>query len=220
VEPETERIRVLVADDEERFRRVVFALLADEPDIEVVGHASNGEEAVAIAQDLVPDLVLLDVRMPTMDGIDAAAAIHRSLPTTKIVMLTASEDEDDVFEALKAGAGGYLLKEGLVNDLAGAVRVVAQDLGLLLSPSIAGKVLGEFKDTPKRSSGPVLTERELEVLRLVSRGLPNHEIAEQLCLSAHTVKRHVANILAKLHQRSRLDAVMYALRSGVLTDAS
>jgi DNA-binding NarL/FixJ family response regulator len=220
VEPETERIRVLVADDEERFRRVVFALLADEPDIEVVGHASNGEEAVAIAQDLVPDLVLLDVRMPTMDGIDAAAAIHRSLPTTKIVMLTASEDEDDVFEALKAGAGGYLLKEGLVNDLAGAVRVVAQDLGLLLSPSIAGKVLGEFKDTPKRSSGPVLTERELEVLRLVSRGLPNHEIAEQLCLSAHTVKRHVANILAKLHQRSRLDAVLYALRSGVLTDAS
>jgi DNA-binding NarL/FixJ family response regulator len=158
--------------------------------------------------------------MPTMDGIDAAAAIHRSLPTTKIVMLTASEDEDDVFEALKAGAGGYLLKEGLVNDLAGAVRVVAQDLGLLLSPSIAGKVLGEFKDTPKRSSGPVLTERELEVLRLVSRGLPNHEIAEQLCLSAHTVKRHVANILAKLHQRSRLDAVLYALRSGVLTDAS
>jgi DNA-binding NarL/FixJ family response regulator len=220
VEPETERIRVLVADDEERFRRVVFALLADEPDIEVVGHASNGEEAVAVAQELVPDLVLLDVRMPTMDGIDAATVIHRSLPTTKIVMLTASEDEDDVFEALKAGASGYLLKEGLVNDLAGAVRVVAQDLGLLLSPSIASKVLVEFKDTPKRSTGPVLTERELEVLRLVSRGLPNHEIADELCLSAHTVKRHVANILAKLHQRSRLDAVMYALRSGVLTDAS
>jgi len=221
VEPEVEKIRVLIADDEERFRRVVFALLADEPDIEVVGHACNGVEAVAVAQELVPDLILLDVRMPEMDGIEAATAIHRTLPTTKIVMLTASEDEDDVFEALKAGAGGYILKEGLVTDLAGAVRVVAQDLGLLLSPSIASKVLVEFRDVPRRPVGPNLTERELEVLRLVSRGYANQQIAEELCLSGHTVKRHVANILAKLHQRSRLDAVMYAIRSGVLAaDAS
>jgi DNA-binding NarL/FixJ family response regulator len=151
VEPEIERIRVLVADDEERFRRVVFALLQDEPDIEVVGHASDGAEAVAIAQDLVPDLVLLDVRMPGMHGIEAATVIRRLLPTTKVVMLTASEEEDDVFEALKAGAGGYILKEGLVTDLAQAVRVVAQDLGLLLSPSIASKVLVEFKDPPRRA---------------------------------------------------------------------
>ena len=117
---------------------------------------------------------------------------------------------------MKAGAGGYILKEGLVNDLAQAVRVVAQDLGLLLSPSIASKLLVEFRETPRRQSGPTLTDRELEVLRLVSRGYANHEIAEQLHLSGHTVKRHVANILAKLHQRSRLDAVMYAIRSGVL----
>jgi DNA-binding NarL/FixJ family response regulator len=221
VEPEIEKIRVLVADDEERFRRVVFALLAEEPDIEVVGHAGTGAEAVRVAQELVPDLVLLDVYMPGMDGIEAANAITRLLPTTKIVMLTSSEDEDDVFEALKAGAGGYLLKEGLVSDLAGAVRVVAQDLGLLLSPTIASKVLVEFRDVPRRPVGPGLTDRELEVLRLVSRGYANHEIAEELCLSSHTVKRHVANILAKLHQRSRLDAVMYAIRSGVLAaDAS
>jgi DNA-binding NarL/FixJ family response regulator len=217
VEPEVEMIRVLVADDEERFRRVVFALLQDEPDIEVVGHASDGAEAVAVAQELVPDLVLLDVRMPGMHGIEAATAIRRLLPTTKVIMLTASAEEDDVFEALKAGAGGYILKEGLVNDLAQAVRVVAQDLGLLLSPSIASKVLTEFKEAPRRAStGPGLTERELQVLRLVSQGFANHEIAEQLHLSGHTVKRHVANILAKLHQRSRLDAVMFALRSGVL----
>jgi two-component system NarL family response regulator len=221
VEPEVDTIRVLVADDEERFRRVVFALLADEPDIDVVGHASTGTEAVSAAQELVPDLVLLDVRMPTMDGIAAANLIHRLLPITKIVMLTASEEEDDVFEALKAGAGGYLLKEGLVNDLAGAIRVVAQDLGLLLSPSIASKLLVEFREVPRRPIGPNLTERELEVLRLVSRGFNNQEIADELCLSGHTVKRHVANILAKLHQRSRLDAVMYAIRSGVLAaDAS
>ncbi|HEX6597015.1 MAG TPA: response regulator transcription factor [Acidimicrobiales bacterium] len=217
MEPEVEMIRVLVADDEERFRRVVFALLQDEPDIEVVGHASDGAEAVAVAQELAPDLVLLDVRMPGMHGIQAATAIRRLLPTTKVIMLTASAEEDDVFEALKAGAGGYILKEGLVNDLAQAVRVVAQDLGLLLSPSIASKVLTEFKEAPRRASaGPGLTERELQVLRLVSQGFANHEIAEQLHLSGHTVKRHVANILAKLHQRSRLDAVMFALRSGVL----
>ena len=221
MEPEVDRIRVLVADDEERFRRVVFALLSDEPDIDVVGHASDGAEAIAVAQELVPDLVLLDVRMPNMDGIEAANVIHRLLPTSKIVMLTASEEEDDVFEALKAGAGGYLLKEGLVTDLAAAVRVVAQDLGLLLSPSIASKLLVEFRDVPRRQVGPSLTERELEVLRLVSRGYNNQQIADELCLSGHTVKRHVANILAKLHQRSRLDAVMYAIRSGVLAaDAS
>jgi DNA-binding NarL/FixJ family response regulator len=208
VEPEIERIRVLVADDEERFRRVVFALLQDEPDIEVVGHASDGAEAVAIAQDLVPDLVLLDVRMPGMHGIEAATVIRRLLPTTKVVMLTASEEEDDVFEALKAGAGGYILKEGLVTDLAQAVRVVAQDLGLLLSPSIASKVLVEFKDPPRRPAGPAAPGGPA--------GFANHEIADQLHLSGHTVKRHVANILAKLHQRSRLDAVMYAIRSGVL----
>jgi DNA-binding NarL/FixJ family response regulator len=221
VEPEIDKIRVLVADDEERFRRVVFGLLAEEPDIEVVGHAGTGDEAVRVAQELVPDLVLLDVYMPGMDGIEAANAITRLLPTTKVVMLTSSEDENDVFEALKAGAGGYILKDGLVTDLAGAVRVVAQDLGLLLSPTIASKVLVEFRDVPRRPVGPNLTERELEVLRLVSRGYANQEIAEELCLSSHTVKRHVANILAKLHQRSRLDAVMYAIRSGVLAaDAS
>lgn len=221
VEAEADRIRVLVADDEERFRRVVFALLLDEPDIEVVGHACDGDEAVALAQELVPDLVLLDVRMPGMHGIQAATEIHRLLPTTKIIMLTSSDEEDDVFQALKAGAGGYLLKEGLINDLAGAVRVVAQDLGLLLSPTIAAKMLNEFRDTSRRAAAePGLTDRELEVLKLVSRGLPNHQIAEELCLSGHTVKRHVANILAKLHQRSRLDAVMYALRSGVLASES
>ncbi len=216
VEPESDEIRVLVVDDEERFRRIVYALLEQEPDIEVVGHASTGKEAVAVAQDLLPDLVLLDVRLPEMSGIEAAGDIRRLLPTTKIVMLTASDEEDDVFEALKVGAGGYLLKEALGPDLAEAVRVVARDLGLLLSPVIAGKLLVEFKDTPRRSAAPVLTDRELEVLRLVSQGFANHEIASELHLSSHTVKRHVANILAKLHQRTRLDAVMYAIRSGVL----
>ena len=216
VEPEDTRVTVLIADDEERFRRVVAALLSDEDGIELVGEVADGREAVARAQELVPDLVLLDVRMPGVDGIEAANVIHRLLPTTKIVMLTASDEEDDVYEALKAGASGYLLKEDLMNDLAGAVRVVGQGLGLLLAPSIAAKLLNEFREPPRAGAGG-LTERELEVLRLVSLGYANQQIAEELHLSSHTVKRHVANILAKLHQRSRMDAVLHAIRTGVLT---
>lgn len=211
-----EQIRVLVADDEERFRRVAFAALDDDEGIEVVGHAAGGEEAVRHAADLAPDLVLLDVRMPDMTGIEAAAEIHRTLPTTKIVMLTSSDEEDDVFNALKAGADGYLLKDRLV-DVADAVRAVARDLGLLLSPSIATKLLNDFRGPSRRAeAGTALTDRELEVLRMVSRGCSNQQIADELVLSLHTVKRHVANIMAKLHQRSRLDAVMHAIRSGVL----
>jgi DNA-binding NarL/FixJ family response regulator len=216
VEPEEQCIGVLIADDEERLRRVVIALLAGEDGIEVLGEARDGEEALAQAQAMVPDLVLLDVRMPVMDGIEAARTIHRLLPTTKVVMLTASDEEEDVYEALKAGASGYLLKETLLDDLPGAVRVVAQGLGLLLSPAIASKLVTEFKEPSRPSSAANLTSRELEVLRLVSQGRANAEIAEELCLSSHTVKRHVANILAKLHQRSRLDAVMHAIRDGVL----
>jgi DNA-binding NarL/FixJ family response regulator len=220
VDPDDTRVSVLIADDEERFRRVVAALLSGEDGIAVVGQVADGREAVAKAQELVPDLILLDVRMPGVDGIEAANLIHRLLPTTKIVMLTASDEEDDVYEALKAGASGYLLKEDLMNDLAGAVRVVARGLGLLLAPSIATKLLNEFRDPPRTGGGGGLTDRELEVLRLVSLGYANQQIAEQLHLSTHTVKRHVANILAKLHQRSRMDAVLHAIRTGVLTEAS
>lgn len=220
VDSDDSRVRVLIADDEERFRRVVCALLSGEDGIEVVGEASDGREAVAKAQELVPDLVLLDVRMPVADGIEAANVLHRLLPTTKIVMLTASDEEDDVYEALKAGASGYLLKEDLMNDLAGGVRVVAQGLGLLLAPSIATKLLTEFREPPRAGGSGGLTERELEVLRLVSLGYENQEIAQELHLSSHTVKRHVANILAKLHQRSRMDAVLHAIRTGVLSEVS
>lgn len=218
--PVDQSISVLIADDEERLRRVVTALLAAEDDIDVVGEAGDGRTAVAQAQALMPDLVLLDIRMPDSSGIEAARALNRLLPTTKVVMLTSSDEEEDVYEALKAGASGYLLKETLLDDLANAVRVVAQGLGLLLSPSIASKLVTEFKDGSRSDGNGSLTGRELEVLRLVSLGRANHEIAQELHLSSHTVKRHVANILAKLHQRSRLDAVMHAIRSGVLTEAS
>jgi two-component system NarL family response regulator len=209
-------ITVVLADDEPRFRRVVTAVLDGEPDIEVVGQVSDGSAAVAMAEEILPDLVLLDVRMPGIGGVEAANQIRRVVPTTKVVMLTSSDEEDDVYAALKAGAGGYLLKDGLVSELADGVRVVAHELGMLLSPAVASRLLAEFKDGPKQPSEPSLTDRELEVLKLVSRGSGNQEIADELSLSGHTVKRHVANIMATLHQRNRLEAVMYALRTGLL----
>jgi DNA-binding NarL/FixJ family response regulator len=220
LQPEDHKITVAIADDESRVRRVVAALLAEEADIEVVGEAEDGRQALEVVQERVPDLVLLDIRMPVVDGLEAARRIHHEVPNTKVVMLTASDDDNDVFEALKAGASGYLVKDRLLDDLPGAVRVVARGLGLLLSPVIAGKLISEFRHggRPANTSAS-LTDRELEVLRLVSLGYANHEIADALCLSSHTVKRHVANILAKLHQRSRLDAVMHAIREGVLSEA-
>ncbi len=214
--PNEERIGVLVADDDMRFRRVVAATLADRDDIAVVGEAGDGYAAVAAAIELAPDVVLLDVSMPGGGGIEAARAIHKHVPTTKIVMLTASDTDEDVYGALKAGASGYVLKEGYIGDLAGVIRAMAQNAGVLLSPSVAAKVLDEFRLEHPPHPATSLSDRELEVLRLVANGSTNDEIAQTLCLSSHTVKRHVANILAKLHERTRADAVMRAMQQGFL----
>jgi two-component system NarL family response regulator len=216
LEPKEERIGVLVADDDMRFRRVVGALLADRTDMVVVGEAADGHQAVTSAIDLVPDVVLLDIAMPGGGGIEAARAIHKHVPSTKIVMLTASDVDEDVYCALQAGASGYVLKEGFIGDLAGIIRAMAEGVGVLLSPSVASKVLNDFGHDRPRHHSPALTGRELDVLRLVADGCTNDEIAPQLCLSTHTVKRHVANILAKLHERTRADAVIHAMQQGVL----
>jgi len=232
--PESQRITVLVVDDDGRFRRIVRAVLAEEDDIEVVGQAGDGMEGLALAQELVPDVVLLDIHMPVSDdsgyrgagrggtgpgGIEAARAISRQVPTTRVIMLTASDDEDDVYEALRAGASGYVVKDELLGDLAGVVRTMAHKLGMLLSPSIAAKVLTQLRDAPSRTTSPGLSERELEVLHLVSLGRTNDQIADELFLSSHTVKRHVANIMAKLHERTRADAVRHAVRNGYLAQS-
>jgi len=229
---ENEQITVLVVDDDGEFRGIVGAVLADEKDIEIVGQAGDGREAVALAQELVPDVVLLDIHMPLSEGpdsgeargastsrggIEAVAQISRQVPTTKVVMLTASDEEDDVYEALRAGAGGYVMKDDFLRDLAGVIRTMADDLGLLLSPTVATKVLAQFKQAPQRSTEPGLSDREVEVLGWVALGKTNDQIAELLFLSSHTVKRHVANILAKLHQGSRADAVTQAVRRGYLS---
>ena len=219
--PSGEVVRVLIADDQALFRRGLFVVLGTEDDIEVVAEAENGEEAVARAEELAPDVVLMDVRMPKVSGIEAAKRISAILPTTRILMLTVSDEEDDLYEAIKSGANGYLLKEISVEEVAEAIRAVVQGQSLI-SPSMASKLLNEFNSLARRAERqeqlptPVLTTRELEVLKLVAKGMSNKEVAEQLFISENTVKNHVRNILEKLHLHSRMEAVMYAVRQRLL----
>ncbi|HEV8056267.1 MAG TPA: response regulator transcription factor [Nocardioidaceae bacterium] len=219
-DPRSDAIRVIVVDDQELFRRGLTMLLAVEDDIEVVGEASDGVAATELAVGSVPDVVLLDVRMPKGSGIDACSSIKSAVPSTKILMLTVSDEEADLYEAVKNGASGYLLKDASIDEVAQAVRVVA-DGQSLISPSMATKLLEEFKQisSPGRRNDlmvPRLTDRELEVLRLVARGLNNRDIAKKLFISENTVKNHVRNILDKLQLHSRMEAVMYALREKLL----
>ncbi len=220
--PRTEPIRVLIADDHVLFRRGLEMVLGQEPDFTLVGEAADGEEAVAMAADLLPDVVLLDVRMPKLSGIEAAAAIKEVAPVTKIIMLTISDEESDLYQAIKAGATGYLLKEISIDEVAHGIRAV-HDGQSLISPAMASKLLNEFASLIKRDCGrsnrvpaPRLTERELDVLRLVARGKNNREIARELFISENTVKNHVRNILEKLQLHSRMEAVFYAVREKLL----
>jgi two-component system NarL family response regulator len=216
---EQAKIRVLVVDDQELFRRGLTMLLSVEDDIEVVGEASDGSAAATLASDTAPDVVLMDVRMPKVTGIEACVSMKDAAPQARIIMLTASDEEADLYEAVKNGASGYLLKDSSIDEVAQAVRVVA-DGQSLISPSMAIKLLDEFKQMSRsdRTAVPTprLTERELEVLRLVAQGLNNREIAKQLFISENTVKNHVRNILEKLQLHSRMEAVMYAVREKLL----
>ena len=214
-------IRVLVVDDHALFRRGLEMVLAHEADIDIVGEASDGTEAVDQAAALLPDIVLMDVQMPKRSGIDACTAIKDVVPSAKIVMLTVSEDEADLYEAIKAGASGYLLKEISIEEVATGLRAVAGGQSLI-SPSMAAKLLTEFSTMRKRGDdrqqvpAPRLTERELDVLKLVARGLNNRAIATQLFISENTVKNHIRNILDKLQLHSRMEAVVYAVREKLL----
>jgi DNA-binding NarL/FixJ family response regulator len=214
-------IRVLVVDDHALFRRGLEMVLAHEDDIDVVGEAEDGAEAVEKAVETTPDIVLMDVRMPRRSGIDACTAIKDAVPSSKIIMLTISDEEADLYEAIKAGATGYLLKEISIDEVAAAVRAVHGGQSLI-SPSMASKLLNEFASMIKRDDereqvlAPRLTEREMEVLRLVAKGLNNREIAKQLFISENTVKNHVRNILEKLQLHSRMEAVVYAVREKLL----
>ncbi len=214
-------IRVLVVDDHALFRRGLEMVLAQEPDIEVVGEAGDGAEAVALATSSTPDIVLMDVRMPRRGGIDATTAIKSAVPSAKIIMLTISDEEGDLYDAIKAGAMGYLLKEIPIDEVAVAVRAVHEGQSLI-SPSMASKLLTEFASMVRKSDerqpldSPRLTDREMEVLRLVAKGLNNRDIAKQLFISENTVKNHIRNILEKLQLHSRMEAVVYAVREKLL----
>jgi DNA-binding NarL/FixJ family response regulator len=215
-----EPIRVMVVDDQELFRRGLTMLVTAEDDIEVVAEAADGVEAAALAEMVVPDVILMDVRMPRQSGIEACIEVKRVAPSAKIVMLTMSDDEADLYDAIRNGASGYLLKDASIDQVAQAIRLVA-DGQSLISPSMAVKLLEEFKAISRSGAktdpiAPKLTGRELEVLNLVAHGLNNREVAKQLFISENTVKNHVRNILEKLQLHSRMEAVMYAVREKLL----
>jgi len=208
-------IRVLVADDHAIVRKGIRALLATEPDIEVVGEAADGREAVTEAERLRPDVILMDLVMPEMDGIEATRRITEQQPEARILVLTSFAAHDKVFPAIKAGALGYLLKDSGPEELVQAIRQVHRGESSL-HPAIARKVLQELSRPPKGPPTPEpLTEREVEVLRLIARGKSNREIARELVITEATVRTHVSNILGKLQLASRTQAALYALREGL-----
>ena len=216
-----EPIRVLIADDHERFRRGLRMVLEAEDSIEVIAEAADGVEAVSKVEELAPDVVLMDVRMPNQNGIDATRTIREIFPSTRIIMLTVSDDEDDLFDAVKAGANGYLLKEVSIEEVADAVRAVVQGQSLI-SPSMAAKLITEFGSLARRAqesdmaASPRLSDRELEVLKRVATGMSNEEISAELGLSTPAVRNHVANILVKLQLRSRIESALLAMESRLL----
>ncbi len=215
-------IRILITDDHVIVRRGTQALLATEAEIEVVGEAKNGEEAVAKASQIRPDVILMDLEMPVMDGIEAIRRITSSQPDARILVLTSFATDDKVFPAIKAGALGYLLKDSSPDELVRAIRQVYRGESSL-HPTIARKLLLEMsRPSQKPPTEDPLTEREVEVLKLVAQGKSNQEIADKLVISEATVRTHVSNILGKLHLASRTQAALYALKEGLasLDDAN
>ena len=214
----TKAIRVLVVDDHAIIRKGIRAVLDLVPDIELVGEAENGVQAVELDRKLTPDVVLMDLMMPEMDGIECIKQIKTRRPGARILVLTNFAGEDMIFPAIKAGAMGYHLKDSSPEALIEAIRQINRDI-VSLHPSIARKVLEELHGAGEKRplSEEPLTQRELEVLRLLAQGLENHEIATQLVISEATVRTHVSNILGKLHLASRTQAALYALREGLAT---
>ena len=214
-------LRVVVADDQELVRAGFAMILDAQPDIEVVAEANDGVEAVTAVRAHEPDVLLLDIRMPRMDGIEAARIVCAET-TCRVLVLTTFDLDEYVFEALRAGAGGFLLKDVRRDDLVHAVRVVAAG-NALLAPTITRKLISEFTSRPAPSPTPsptrlaTLTTREHETLAMIARGLSNAEIAQAMVVSEHTVKTHVSNVLSKLGLRDRIQAVILAYETGLTT---
>lgn len=214
-------IRVLLVDDQSLFRRAIASLARSQPDLDVVGEASNGLEAVELAHALLPDVVLMDVEMPVMDGVDAAARILADLPATKVVLLSVSDDDAHLLPAIRQGVHGYLLKDMHPEELFDALRQAAQGQSPV-APALVGRLLAELRG--QQAPRPVaeqpneeLSQRELEILRLVAAGMSNREIGTRLSITEGTVKNHVHNALRKLHLDNRAQAAAYIVRQGLGT---
>lgn len=214
-------IRILLVDDQALFREGLRTLLSVQPGLEVVGEAGNGEEAVRLAASMHPNVVLMDVQMPVLDGVAATRRLHADYPECHVIMLTTFDDDEYVFEGLRAGAVGYLLKDASSEKLVEAIRAAARGESFL-QPSVAAKVVAEFTRLADKSSArpqPLLeplSERELEILSLAADGLSNKEIAARLVITEGTVKNHVSNILGKLGVRDRVQAALKAKELGLL----
>jgi DNA-binding NarL/FixJ family response regulator len=212
-----EAIRVAVVDDQRLFTRGLSGLVGMLPDVEVVGVAYDGEEAIALCRREEPDVVLMDISMPKMDGISATREIRSLLPQSAVIILTAHEEDERVFEGIKAGAQGYLLKDAELEDLSRAIRTVyAGDT--IIAPELAQKMLSTFQSGGPKGSRlvPPLTERELGVIRALAQGMSDRQIAHSLGISEKTVRNHTSNIYRKLHIFDRTQAVIYAIREGVI----
>jgi DNA-binding NarL/FixJ family response regulator len=217
----TEPIRLLLVDDQRLMREGLHTLLEMEPGIEVAGEAANGQEALDAYARLQPDVVLMDVRMPVMDGVEATRRLRQRWPAVRVIILTTFDDDEYVFEGLRAGALGYLLKDVSMRELAEAIHTVMAG-GVLIEPSVARKVVAEFARMavaapldPQNLNEP-LSEREMEILRLLAQGLTNREIAQRLYLAEGTVKNYVTNILGKIGARDRTQAALRGRELGLL----
>jgi len=213
-------IRVLLADDQPLIRTGLAMVITDTPDIHVVGEAGTGTQAVHLTRDLHPDVVVMDIRMPGMNGIEATQMITTDTPTTRVVILTTFDDDDNIYAALRAGASGFLVKDMALDDILTALRVVAAG-NALIAPTVTRRLIEEFAARPHPAQHPRelddITEREHEVLILVARGLSNTEIATHLHISYGTAKAHIASLLTKLAARDRIQLVITAYETGLMT---
>jgi NarL family two-component system response regulator LiaR len=209
-------IKILIADDHPLVREGLRGLIATEPDMELIGEASDGDEAVKLARSLQPDVILLDLIMPNKTGIEAIIEIKEDNPDARILVVTSFGEDENVFPAIKAGALGYLLKDSSPRELLAALREVYRGEPSL-HPSVALKLIRELNQPSPPNEGTPLAEREVEVLKLVAQGLSNHEICETLVIAERTVSKHVSSIIEKLHVSNRTQVALYALKEGFAT---